>query len=146
MSGMPQDVRARIQALFPTKPTMTAPATPASLPARDRTKALLVQIEQRDPRLGEYARRLVAVPAPPSSAATARQELALTAAALRILNARRELAQIAVRLADAPDDAAARSRAADLSAYINATERNFPTAAQRARAELQREARSRSTT
>lgn len=150
MSGntIPDDVRARMRALFGPKQLTPAEVKAKTLaPPPDRpsgtTFALLAKIKAEHPELFDYALQLVktrpaGVPDIPNRSA-AETEIRTAMAAVRIVSYRREIAKLAIYLDDNPTDAVARQRVADLTAAARDVERRFPTAGQRAARELSRD-------
>ena len=125
---MPTDVRATITALFPERV--------AEEQQRERraagqvgTAALLESIGAVDAELRRYAERLLAggPDDAPTDAIAAVAELRDAILALRLLNARREMARLSAVMADEPDAPAMgrwRERFAELTAYVRDLERS----------------------
>src|SRR5213595_313347 len=125
---MPTDVRATITALFPERV--------AEEQQRERraagqvgTAALLESIGAVDAELRRYAERLLAGGADdaPTDAIAAVAELRDAILALRLLNARREMARLSAVMAAEPDAPAMgrwRERFAELMAYVLDLERS----------------------
>lgn len=149
MSGstMPDDVRAKIAALFPARtpsPEQLRAASLAGLPDRPASSLpqLLARIDAQNPALGDYARWIIETGGPPGPAdrATLEREVWTTVAALRVLSYRRESAALEVYLDDPPTDARARQRVLDLVVAVRDIERRYPGATQRAQLAQAREA------
>jgi hypothetical protein len=91
------------------------------------TAGLLDQIEATNPALREYAERLLADPSVTTDAARATAEIREAIGALRLLNAKRELARLADVLRDDPDHPDTPHRRARLLAvtrYVRDVERS----------------------
>lgn len=149
-STMPDDVRAKITALFAPKapsPEQLRAASLAAHPDRRRVSPahVLAGITAQNPALGDYARWIVATGARGDIAPLGRdaieREIRLTAAAVRVLSYRRERVALQTYLADKPTDEVARRRVQDLTTAALDVERRFPGSGQRAQLALQREAR-----
>lgn len=148
-STMPEDVRARITALFPPRPPSPEQLRAASLaappdrPARS-TAQVLAGVDAVSPALGDYARWIVATGArddvAPTDRATVAREIRSTMAAVRVLAYRRESGLIETYLDEHPMDERARRRVLDLAVAVRDIERRFPGVMQRAQLELAREA------
>jgi len=148
-SSMPDDVRAKITALFPAKQPAPTPeqlraASLSGSPDRPATSLpqLLARIDAQSPDLGDYARWIVTTggPTAPVDRAALGREVWTAVAALRVLRYRRESAALEVYLADQPTDELARRRVRDLVAAVRDIERKFPGATQRAAMAQAREA------
>jgi len=91
------------------------------------TAGILDRLEAKNPVLREMAERLLDARPPPTPAEMARPpagEAVRTLAGMRVLAAKRELRDLAVRLADEPTDRAALQRVAEITHYVRDAERS----------------------
>lgn len=142
---MSEQHRARIRAILGPREPAPEPATPApavpgdTFEERQRARrasgqhfqaAVLDRCEAQDPALRERGEAILAYEEPrPRSSPEAVAMLRTAFVALRLLNARREIALAGAYLEDNPGDTATQHRIAELLAYVAQVERRHPQAA-----------------
>lgn len=129
MTGrMPTEIRSKITALFPDRGVEERQRERRAA-GHVGTAALLDAIGAVDPELRTYAERILAAGTEDALAnpVAAVAELRDAILALRVLNARREMARLAAVMAAEPDAPAMgrwRERFAELTAYVRGLERS----------------------